>query len=46
MNTEPLPVPDARPADAWDSEYMKEMNEAWKLFHPGEELPPDATEVT
>ena len=39
------PVPDAEPADMWDSEYIKTMNDAWLEFHPGEELPEDATTV-
>ena len=37
------PVPDAELADAWDSEWIKELNEAWRAYHPGEELPDDAT---
>lgn len=46
MDRSPAPVPDSTNADAWDSEYIREMNDAWRAFHPGEELPDDATDVS
>ena len=39
------PVPDATNDDAYDEEWIRDINEAWLAFHPGEELPDDATKV-